>query len=171
MESFFTVIIWIATLDYDEAVFLTKPLARTMLDRNLTSMGIACTKENWFHFPKRFYKSIIKHFSQPYREDEGFLHCLFKLREILYPVEKCDYSDLSDLKARMHGGLDKNGNRVTEDADPMKEGLFRQCMKEIDDYLGETNGCDEMKEIGRRRAAEGTDGRGACERRSSGCAT
>jgi len=31
-----------------------------------------------------------------------------------------------------------------EDADPMKEGLFRQCMKEIDDYLDETTGYDEM---------------------------
>jgi hypothetical protein len=39
----------------------------------------------------------------------------------------------------------------------MKEGLFRQG---IDDYLGETKGCGEMEQIGRRRAAEGTDGRG-----------
>jgi hypothetical protein len=38
----------------------------------------------------------------------------------------------------------------------MKEGLFRQCMKEIDDYLGETKGCDEMEQIGRWRAREGT---------------
>ena len=45
---------------------------------------------------------------------------------------------------------------MTEDADPMKEGLFRQCMKEIDDYLGETTGCDEMEQIGRWRAREGT---------------
>jgi hypothetical protein len=42
----------------------------------------------------------------------------------------------------------------------MKEGLFRQCMKGIDDYLGETKGCGEMEQIGRRRAAERTDGRG-----------
>jgi len=48
---------------------------------------------------------------------------------------------------------------VTEDADPMKEDVFRQCMKEIDDYLGETTGCDEMEQIGRWRAGKGTDGR------------
>jgi len=47
MESFFAVIIWIATLDYDdEAVFLAKPLAKplamTMLDKKKTPMDI-CT--------------------------------------------------------------------------------------------------------------------------------
>ena len=29
----------------------------------------------------------------------------------------------------------------------MKEGLFRMCMKEIDDYLHETKGCYEMQWI------------------------
>jgi hypothetical protein len=142
MESFFAVIIWIATLDYfDEAAFQAKPLAMTMLDKRKAPMDIVNAKENWFSHPKRFYESITEHFDQPYREDEGFVDCLFKLREILYPVEKFD------LKAYRHGGLDKNDNKVTEDADPMKEGLFRQCMKEIDDYLGETKGCDEMRWI------------------------
>jgi hypothetical protein len=139
MESFFAVIIWIATLDYDdEAVFLAKPLAMTVLDKKKTPMDIVHAKAYWFNHPEKFYESITEHFDQPYREDEGFVDCLFNLREILYPVEKFD------LKARRHGGLDKNDNKVTEDADPMKEGLFRQCMKEIDDYLDETKGYDEM---------------------------
>jgi hypothetical protein len=68
---------------------------------------------------------------------KGFRKCLAKLRKILYPVRQEDDFDLDD-------DLDKNDNKVTEDADPMKEGLFRQCMKEIDDYLDETNGYDEM---------------------------
>jgi hypothetical protein len=34
----------------------------------------------------------------------------------------------------------------------MKEGLFRMCMKEIDDYLHETKGCDEMQWIDSHRS-------------------
>ena len=92
--------------------------------------------------------------SPPIVKIKGFRKCLAKLRKILYPVRQEDDLDDDD-------DLDKNDNKVTEDADPMKEDLFRQCMKEIDDYLGETKGCYEMEQIGRRRAAEGTDGRGA----------
>jgi hypothetical protein len=151
MESFFAVIIWIATLDYgDEAVFLAKPLVMTMLDKRKAPTDIVNAKENWFSHPKKFYDSITEHFDQPYREDEGFVDCLFKLREILYPVEKFD------LKAYRQGGLDKNDNKVTEDADAMKEGLFRQCMKEIDDYLHETKGCSEMRLIDSNALAQHT---------------
>ena len=57
------------------------------------------------------------------------------------------------MKARRHGGLDRNDNKVTKDADPMKEGLFRQCMKEIDDYLRETKGCHEMHSIDSKRTS------------------
>jgi hypothetical protein len=66
-------------------------------------------------------------FEQVYRENVGFLKCLFKLRKILYPEDDLDLDD----------DLDKNDNEETGDADLMKEDLFRQCMKEIDDYLHE----------------------------------
>jgi hypothetical protein len=156
MESFFAVIVWIATLDFaDEVAFQAKPLAMVMLDKKKTAIDIINAKENWFIRPDAFKETITDSFERPYREDLGFLKCLFELREILYPGKKFD------LAALLYGGLDKNDNKVTEDADPMKEALFRQCMKEIDDYLGETKGCDEMEQIGRWRAAEGTDGRGA----------
>jgi hypothetical protein len=157
MESFFTVIIWIATLDYfNEAAFQAKPLARTMLDERKAPMDIVYAKENWFNSPGSFREWITDHFEPLYRKDKGFRMCLAKLRKTLYPVLQEDEEDDLDLD----DDLDKNDNKVMEDADPMKEGLFRQCMKEIDDYLGETKGCDEMEQIGRWRAAKGTDGRG-----------
>jgi hypothetical protein len=142
MESFFAVIIWIATIDYtDEAAFLAKPLAMTMLDRKKTPADIMHAKVSWFKVPEEFFESITEYFDRPYREDDGFIECVFNLREILYPVGNFD------LKARRHGGLDKNDKKVKKEDDPMKEGLFRRCMKEIDDYLHETNGCDEMQRI------------------------
>jgi hypothetical protein len=155
MESFFAVIIWIASLEYgDEDRFLAKPLAKEVLDKKKTPMGIVHAKVYWFNDEERFYESIVVHFDQTYLDDDKFVDCLFNLRGILYPVAKFD------LKARRHGGLGKNDNKVTEDPDPMKERLFWQCMEEIDAYFGETNGCDELKEIDRRKAAEGTDGEG-----------
>jgi hypothetical protein len=148
MESFFAVIIWIATLDYrDEAAFLAKPLAITMLDKK-TPMDIVHAKESWFKSPETFRKRIIDYFEPVYLKDKEFLKCLFELREILYPDEKFDFN------AYLYGGLDKNNNK--EDADPMKEGLFRQCMKEIDDYLRETKGCYEMQWIDSNSLAQHT---------------
>jgi hypothetical protein len=151
MESFFAVIIWIATLDYaDEAAFLAKPLAIAMLDRKKTPMDIVYAKNSWFRHPEDFQESITDYFERPYREDRGFLKCLFKLREILYPDKEYD------LNAYLYGGLDKNDNKVTGDTDPMKEGLFRKCMKEIDDYLDETKGCCEMQWIDSNARAQHT---------------
>jgi hypothetical protein len=139
MESFFAVIIWMASLSFaDKADFLAKPLTIATLDRKKTPMDIVNAKGNWFGHSKEFRLSIIDYFELPYREDVGFLRCLFRLREILYPDEKYDWD------AYLSGGLIM---KVTEDADPMKEGLFRQCMKVIDDYLDETDGCDEMQLI------------------------
>ena len=152
-ESFFAVIIWIATLNYfNEAAFQAKPLADILLDKRKAPVDIVNAKGNWFKNPKSFRKWITDHFEPLYRKDKRFRKCLAKIRKILYPALQEDDLDEDDL--------DKNDNKVTEDADPMKEDLFRQCMKEIDDYLGETKGCYEMEQIGRRRAAEGTDGRG-----------
>src|SRR4051812_42259596 len=154
MESFFAVIIWIATLNYDdEAAFQAKPLAMMMLDRRKAPIDIVNAKENWFNHPKTFRKQITNHFEPLYHYNKGFRKCLAKLRKILYPVPEDDL-DLDD-------DLDKNDNEEMGDADPMKEGLFRQCMKEVDDYLGDTNGCNEMEQIDKRKAAaEGTDGKG-----------
>jgi hypothetical protein len=152
MESFFAVIIWIASLDYfDEAAFQAKPLAMAMLDKRKAPMDIVNAKGNWFKDRESFQEWITDHFSPSI--DKGFRKCLSKLRKILYPVREDDLDQDDDLE--------KNDNKVTEDTDPMKEGLFRQCMKEIDDYFGDTKGCYEMEQIGRRRAAEGTDGREA----------
>jgi|SRR5271154_1914768 len=128
----------------DEASFKAKPLATVMLDRNKAPVDIVAHKENWFRHRKSFKKSITNHFEQPYREDKGFLKCLFELRKILYQHEDEDEEDLDSF---LSGDLDKNDSKVTEDADPMKEGLFRKCMKEIDDYLDDTKGCSEMEWI------------------------
>ena len=139
MESFFAVIIWMASLKFaDKADFLAKPLTIATLDRKKTPTDIVNAKGNWFGHSKEFQESIIDYFEPPYLEDIGFLECLFELREILYPDEKYDF------RAYLSRRLNKNDNKVTEDADPMQEGLFRQCMKKIDDYLDETKGCDEI---------------------------
>ena len=117
-------------------------------------MDIVNAKENWFKNPGGFQEWVTDHFEPLYRNDKGFRKCLAKLRKTLYPARQDDDLDLVDDRG-------KNDNKVTKDTDPMKEGLFRQCMKEIDDYLGEAKSCDEMEQIGRRRAAEVTDGKGA----------
>ena len=65
-----------------------------------------------------------------------------RLRDILYPDEKIDIGVYLSRRSR---DLDKNDDKETGDTDPMKEDLFRQCMKEIDDYLNETKGCDQMQ--------------------------
>jgi hypothetical protein len=158
MESFFAVIIWIASFNFfNEAAFQAKPLAMMMLDKRKSPMDIVNAKENWLKDGEGFREWLTDHFEPVYRKDKGFRKCLAKLRKILYPARQevdLDEEDEED-------DVDKNDNKVTEDADPMKEGVFQQCMKQIDDYLGETTGCDEMEQIGRRRAAEGTDGKGA----------
>ena len=145
MESFFAVIIWIATLNYaDEAAFQAKPLASTMLEKK-TPRDIVRVKDSLFKIPENFRKQIINHFEPVYREDVRFLKYLLKLRRILYSPP--DLNDDVVLKSYKGGGLDKNDKKETEDVDPMKEGLFRMCMKEMDEYLYETKGCHEMQWI------------------------
>jgi hypothetical protein len=145
MESFFTVIIWIATLNYaDEAAFQAKPLAHLMLDRTTLS-DIMHAKGSWFKIPENFRMRILNHFELVYREDMGFLKCLIRLRRILYSPPDLTDDDVLNLYTgrRLH----KNDNEETEEPDPMKEGLFRMCMKEMDEYLHETKGCDVMQWI------------------------
>ena len=158
MESFFAVIIWIATLDYvDEAAFQAKPLAAVMLPKK-TPMDIVNYKGNWFNSPASFQKWITNHFEPAYRTDKKFRICLIKLLKILYPVRLEDNLGLDDLNLDddLDKNDDKNDNKVTKDADPMKEDLFRQCMKEIDDYLHETKGCSEMQLIDSNALAQHT---------------
>jgi hypothetical protein len=144
MESFFAVIIWIATFNYDnEAALQAKPLAMVMLDKKKNAMDIANAKGNWLRDPENFRKRITHYFEPLYRKDKEFHKCLSKLRKILYPV-------------RLEDDLDKNDNEEMEDADPMKEVLFRQCMKEIDDYLHEEKGCREMQSIDSKALAQHT---------------
>jgi hypothetical protein len=137
MESFFAVIIWIATYNYDnEAAFQVKPLADILLDQDTAPKHIVNAKENWFTNTMSFREQIIDHFEVPYHQDAEFRRCLDKLRRILYTVHVED-----DL------GLDgKNDNEEVGD-DSMKVDLFRRCMKEIDNYLHDTKGCDEMELI------------------------
>src|SRR5437016_12952914 len=101
MESIFSVIVWIATLDYhDELSFLAKPLAESLLDKRKTSRDIVNVKTSWFEIERRFQEEIIEHFEPVYHEDR-FVACLSKLHQILY----------------------QNGGNDSED-DPMKEGVF-----------------------------------------------
>jgi hypothetical protein len=60
-------------------------------------------------------------------DNNRFISCLSKLRQILYD--------------------DGYDSEETGSADLMKEDLFRMCMKEIDDYLNEKKGVDEMQWI------------------------
>jgi hypothetical protein len=146
MESFFAVLIWIATLNYaDEAAFEAKPLVSMVMDKKKTPRDIAIVKNSWLKNLEDFSQSILYHLEPVYREDEKFLRCLLKLRRILYPIS--DLNDDAVLNSYIGDGLNKNDNKNTEDADPMKEGLFRTCMKEMDGYFDEKKGCDEMKWI------------------------
>jgi hypothetical protein len=133
MESFFAVIIWISSLNYeDEAASQRKPLAVILLDRNKAPIDIMFAKSTWFGRQKSFREWIIDYVEPLYREDPRFIACLSKLRRILYPDDDPNEDD---------------NDSETESADPMKEGVFRMCMEEIDDYLHEQNGIEEMRWI------------------------
>jgi hypothetical protein len=100
--------------------------------RNKAPIDIIFAKNTWFGKQKSFREWIIDYFEPLYREDRRFVACLSKLRRILYPDDDPD-----------EDGIDSE----TECADPMKEGVFQMCMKEIDDYLPEQNGVREMRWI------------------------
>jgi hypothetical protein len=132
IASFFAVIIWIASLDYqDEPAFLAKPLINILLDKKTAPKHMVRAKRSWFCIQDDFRTEIIEHPTPFYHDDSRFVSCLSKLRQILY-----------------HGSdEDGNSSEGTGSADPMKEGVFRMCMKGMDDYLDETKGCDEMQWI------------------------
>lgn len=140
MESFFAVIIWIASLDYhDHNAFQAKPLASMLLDRKMDAIHIANAKKTWFQTTEGFVKSIIKHLEQVYYDDAEFVLCLFKLREILYPH--------NNLSGEAYLIKRKNKDKEKKDPDQMKEGLFRKCMGAIDAYLGNRDGSKEIENI------------------------
>ena len=140
MESFFAVIIWIASLDYhDHVAFQAKPLAANLLNRNTEAIHIANAKKVWFQNPGEFHRSIITHLEEVYYLDSDFRKCLIQLRKILYPPD--DF----DEEAYLIDG--ENKAKEKEDPDQMKEGLFRECMKAIDTYLGEKRGIKEIEFI------------------------
>lgn len=85
-----------------------------------------------------------------------FLKCLLELRKILYSIP--DLNDDLELNSCMDGFLDRTDNKEMEDTDPMKEGLFRMCMKAIDDYLDEKKGCDQMQWIDSQARTRHTPG-------------
>jgi len=163
MESFFAVIIWIASLDYyDNIAFQAKPLASVLLDRKTGAIHIANAKKTWFKDPGEFKDSIIEHLEPVYYNDAKFILCLFELRQILYPS--------NDLTGEAYLINRKNKAKEKEDPDQMKEDLFRKCMEAIDKYLGNMKGSEEIKEISSLASAshsqasesvgEGEDGSG-----------
>jgi len=151
MESFFAVIVWIASASYaDELMFQDKPLA-ILLDPKKKPEDIINAKENWFKNEENFLKRIVDHFERRYLTDPRFIMCVTNLREILYPTKRIDVAAYMSRHAEKGEGVDyllsqnAENEEDTGDADPMKEDLFRMCMKEIDNYLQETKGCDEMQ--------------------------
>ena len=136
MESFFAVIIWMASVDYaNEEAFQAKPLA-ILLDDTRRTIDIATTKLHWFEVEKRFKWQIVEHLEPLYRDDSGFITCISDLREFLY-------------------GDDRPNNRDIEATDA-EEDLFRTCMMKIDDYLKEEKGCEEMRWIDSQAQASRT---------------
>ena len=132
MESYFAVIVWIASFDYDDKNnFRLKPIGELLLNPKKTPFDILHIKLGWFGLADFFQTEILEHF-QPTYQEVNFHICVNKLREILYPS--------MGLKAERN----RNNSKATEDTDPMKEGLFRKCMKEIDTFIGDDKGCTEM---------------------------
>ncbi|KIW99755.1 uncharacterized protein Z518_10683 [Rhinocladiella mackenziei CBS 650.93] len=136
MESFFAVMLWIASLNYDDHIaFQNKPLVKRVVGNKSSTEDIADGKLHWFENPKAFKKSILNHFEQPYRKDGDFVKCTRGLRHILY---KRNYDE--DTSSSSEGELT---NLETNDDDPMKERLFKDCMAVFDKHLG-----DEGKQSG-----------------------
>ncbi|KIX01031.1 uncharacterized protein Z518_10097 [Rhinocladiella mackenziei CBS 650.93] len=130
MESFFAVMLWVASLNYDDEIaFQDKPLVNVVIEKKPTT-DIANAKLLWFQVAAEFEESIINHFEQPYREDDDFVECTWDLRHVLY---KGDY-DEDDFRRGRKGRRDLED---TNDDDPMKERLFKECMTVFDMHLGD----------------------------------
>ena len=148
MESFFAVILWVASLNYeDEVAFQAKPLVAIAVGKKPSS-DIANAKIRWFGIPQEFKNCILRHFEKTYRKDRRFIRCVRALRRILY---QRDYDD--DIESLTDDGgspiMSQETNAETDDKtdgemddeknndDPMEEGVFRECMAVLDDFLGD----------------------------------
>jgi hypothetical protein len=114
-------------------------MARILLKEKTAPKGIAIAKMYWFTNLKVFKDEITDHFEPFYLGDRRFLKCLAMLRQILYQQDDLDVDAVYP-----DDNLNQNNHKETKDADPMKEGLFQKCMKEIDGYLMDTKGSDEI---------------------------
>ena len=140
MESFFAVIIWIASFDYDDDDrFQNKPLASALLKKDPADIGNA--KKICFGDPVEFRELILKHLEPLYSKDTKFQICLVKLRRILYSRD-----DIDEV-ALVTNRHDENKAKEMEGPDQMNEGQFRNCMEMIDEYFGDKEGCDEIMHI------------------------
>ncbi|KIX02535.1 uncharacterized protein Z518_08476 [Rhinocladiella mackenziei CBS 650.93] len=130
MESFFAVTLWVASLNYDDEIaFQDKPLVKVIIEKKPT-IDVANAKVRWFRDAVEFKESIINHFEQPYRKDKHFVKCTRDLRRVLY---KRNYDE--DTSSSSEGEL--TNLEETNDDDPMKERLFKDCMAVFDKYLGD----------------------------------
>ncbi|KIX00921.1 uncharacterized protein Z518_09986 [Rhinocladiella mackenziei CBS 650.93] len=139
MESFFAVMLWVASPDYDDEIaFQNKPLVELMTDNKSSTKAIANCKLYWFENPEAFDKLIIDHFEEPYREDDDFIDCIWDLQTILY-------ERTYDKNALRHSGKGPTNPQKNndDDDDPMKERLFKDCIAVFDKHLG-----DEGKQSG-----------------------
>jgi len=129
MESFFAVILWVASLNYDDEIaFREKPLIELVVNNRPTN-DIAKLKLYMYNTPRQFKELIIDYFENPYLKDREFLRCMWKLRGILYTND-------DDIEAFIDAGGEPM-TQETNDDDPKKEGVFKECMVVIDDYLGD----------------------------------
>ncbi|RMZ85508.1 hypothetical protein DV736_g6573, partial [Chaetothyriales sp. CBS 134916] len=133
MESFFAVMLWIASLNYeDEDAFRAKPLVAIAVE-DKPSSDIANAKMLWFTNLREFKSCIIANFEDNYRKDLQFVRCMDALRRILYQEEDDDI--LSFINDRRNRTQETNNPK-----DPMDEGVFVECMAVLDGYLGHGDG-------------------------------
>ncbi|KIX05596.1 uncharacterized protein Z518_06468 [Rhinocladiella mackenziei CBS 650.93] len=154
MESFFAVMLWIASINYDDDIaFQSKPLVKHVVGNKSSAKFVAHTKLHLFENPKAFKMSIINYFEQPYRKDNDFVECTWDLRHVLY---KQDY-DEDTLSSSEEEPTDFEG---TNDDDPMKERLFKDCMAVFDKHLGDEgkqSGSYQLDKIDAREDPEESD--------------
>ena len=84
-----------------------------ILQRGLTADAIGSIRLFWVSSNKEFTNRITNHFSEKYN-DARFINCLRNIRGRLYGDDDFEVSK----------------------EDPYEEMLFRDCMEEIDHFLG-----------------------------------
>ena len=85
MESFFAIILWIASLNYDDETASQNKLLINIAVEKKHSSDIANAKIRWFRIPREFKVCILDHFDDLYSEDDEFIDCLWDLRQAFYP--------------------------------------------------------------------------------------